>query len=124
MRINLIISLFIANILFAQQIKGRYKLLNIDSTKNFYILKFTSSKPDSLNCFLLTSSKLESYKEGKKLKLKKKYFLELKNLSYEILEGLDNIDSWGVDDKTIWNKGDKCWIYSSKNIEGLLYKKK
>ena len=123
MRLTIIISLLITNVLFAQKIQGKYKLLDIDSTSNFYILKFTSNKSDSLNCFLLTSSKLVFPQKGKKLKIKKKYFLEIDKSSYEILDGLDNIDSWGVDNKIIWNNGDKCKLYFSKNIGGLFYKK-
>jgi hypothetical protein len=123
MRLTIIISLLITNILFSQKIKGRYKLINIDSTNNFYILKFTSKKIDSLNCFFITSSKSIIYNGNRKLKIKKKYLLEINKASYDILDDVDNIDAWGVENKTIWKKGDKCKVYFSNHIDGLYYRK-
>lgn len=119
MRLTLALFVLSASFLFSQKIEGKFKLIQIDSTDNFYILKFASkSKIDSSNCFLITTGK--NLTIGKRMKINKKYLLKVKTkFPYDL--GIENISSWGVEDKTIWNKGNKCPVYSSESIDGLNY---
>lgn len=117
--IILVIMFVTSTEVFSQNLK-KYEIIDIDSTKNNYLVYVKSVKKKSL---IISPKTDKIFNEKSKIKLGNKYKLKLKPFKLEFAtildEGMNNTIT--IDSKIVWRQGDDFDLFISKSLLGLHY---
>ncbi|OYQ49649.1 hypothetical protein [Flavobacterium aurantiibacter] len=123
---NLILQVIFLFILSYQKTQAQecrsYKVINIDSTKSYYLILVKNEDVKSL----IISSK-RRVKSNQKIAISKSYYLKLSKskLLKDLPHNFEEIPTKLMfEGKLIWTNKDDFSVYSTKNLKGLNYVKK
>ncbi len=103
----------------AQEVKpASYKVIKIDSTKNSYIIDIENKKCNK-SFRLISEKKLNSSNQCKKILVDKYYKFNLLFFETVIADGKEV--NTVIDDKLVWQEGDKFKICTTSDLVGICY---